>query len=63
MRISKASVLIDIFSDSTSSEEIESGNVTPTFSGYLLQFIFLPNCFSKLPVTKSNIWGHVWKKI
>ena len=40
-RISKTSSLIDnIFSNSTSLEEIESGNVTSTFSYHLPQFIF-----------------------
>ena len=40
-RISKTSTLIDnIFSNSTSLEEIESGNVTSTFSGHVPQFIF-----------------------
>ena len=40
-RISKTSTLIDnIFSNSSSLEEIESGNVTSTFSDHLLQFIF-----------------------
>ena len=55
-RISKTSTLIDnIFSNSTSLEETESGNVTSTFSDHLPQFIFLPDFFSKIPVTKSNI--------
>ena len=38
-RISETSTLIDnIFSDSTSLEETESGNVTSTFSDHLPQF-------------------------
>ena len=58
--ISKTSTLIDnIFSNSTSLEEIESGNVTSTFSEHLPQFIFLPHFFSKIPVTKSNILRQV----
>ena len=41
-RISKPSKLIDsIFSNSTSLEEIESGNVTSTFSDRLPLFTFL----------------------
>ena len=40
-RISKTSTLIDnIFSNSTSLKEIESGNVTSTFSNHLPQFFF-----------------------
>ena len=62
-RISKTSTLIDnIFSNSTSLEQIESGNVTSTFSDHLPQFIFLPDFFSKIPVTKSNILRRDWKK-
>ena len=38
-RISKTSLLIDIFSNSI--EEIESVNVTSTFSDHLPQFIYL----------------------
>ena len=45
-RISKTSTLIDnIFSNSTSSEEIESGDVTSTFSDHLPQFAFLKDFF------------------
>ena len=62
-RISKTSTLIDnIFSNSTSLEEIESGNVTSTLSDHLPQFIFLPEFFSKISVTKSNILRRDWKK-
>ena len=62
-RISKTSTLIDnIFPNSTSLEEIESGNVTSTFLDHLPQFIFLPDFFSKTPVTKSNILRRDWKK-
>ena len=62
-RVSKTSTLIDnIFSNSTSLEETESGNVTSTFSDHLPQFIFLPDFFSKNPVTKSNILRRDWKK-
>ena len=40
-RISKTSTLIhNIFSNSTSLDEIESGNVTSTFPDHLPQFIF-----------------------
>ena len=47
-RISKTSTLIDnIFSNSISLEEIESGNITSTFSDHLPQFIFLKDFFSK----------------
>ena len=47
-RISKTSTLIDnIFSNSTSLEEIESGNVTSTFSNHLPQFIFFTRFFLK----------------
>ena len=50
MRISKTSTLIDnIFSNSTSLEEIESGNAMSKFSDHL-------------PVTKSNIMRRDWKK-
>ena len=52
----------NIFSNSASSEKIESGNVTSTFSDHLPQFIFLPDFFSKIPVTKSNILRREWKK-
>ena len=62
-RISKTSTLTDnIFPNSTSLEEIESGNVTSTFLDHLPQFIFLPDFFSKTPVTKSNILRRDWKK-
>ena len=62
-RISKTSTLIDnIFSNSTSLEEIESGNVTSTFSDHLPQFIFLKYFFSKIPAAKSNILRHDWRK-
>ena len=55
-RISKTSTLIDnIFLNSTSLEEIESGNVTSTFSDHLPQFIFLKDFFSKIPAATSNI--------
>ena len=61
--ISKTSTLIDIiFSNLTSFEETESGNVTATFSDQLSQFIFLPDFFSKISVTKSNILRNGWKK-
>ena len=47
-RISKTSTLIDnVFSNLTSFEETESGNVTSKFSAYLPQFIFLPDFFQK----------------
>ena len=63
-RISKTSTLIDnIFSNSFSLEKIESGNVISTFSGHLPRFIFLPDFFSKILVTKSNILRRDWKKI
>ena len=62
-RISKTSTLIDnIFSNSFSLEKIESDNIISTFSGHLSRFIFLPGFFSKIPVTKSNILRHDWKK-
>ena len=60
--ISKTSILIDIFSNLTSLEETELGNITSTFSDHLPQFIFLPDFFSKVPVTKSNILRRNWKK-
>ena len=62
-RISKTSTLIDeIFSNSTSLEKIESGNVTSTFSDHHLQFIFLKDFFSKISAVKSNILKHNWRK-
>ena len=62
-RISKTSTLIDnIFSNSTSIEEIESGNVASTFSDHLPQFVFLKDFFSNIPATKSNILRHDWRK-
>ena len=62
-RISKTSTLIDnIFSNSTSLEEIKSGNVTSTFSDHFPQFIFLKYFFSKKPAVKSNILRHDWRK-
>ena len=62
-RISKTSTLIDnIFSNSTSLEEIGSGNVTSIFSDHLPQFIFLKDFFSKIPAAKSNILRHDWRK-
>ena len=52
----KTSTLIDnIFSNST-SEEIESGKVTFTFSDHLLQFIVLKDFFLKILAVKSNIY-------
>ena len=62
-KIFKTSTLIAIFSNLTSLEETESGNITSTFSNHLPQFIFLPDFFSKVPVTKSNILRCDWKKI
>ena len=57
-RISKTSTLINnIFSNSTSLEEIESGNVTSTFSDHLPQFIFFKYFFSKIPAVKSKLIG------
>ena len=62
-RISKTSTLIDnIFSNSTALEEIESGNVTSTFSDHLPQVIFLKDFFSKILAVKSNILKHDWRK-
>ena len=62
-RISETSKLIDnIFSNSTSLEEIESGNVTSTFSDHLPQSIFLKDFSSKIPAAKSNILRHDWRK-
>ena len=47
-RISKTSTLIDnIFSNLTSLEETESGNVTSTFSDHLPQFTFYQIFFQK----------------
>ena len=63
IRISKTSTLIhNSFSNLTSLEEIESGNVTSTFSDHLPQFIFYQMFFSKVPVAKSNIQRPDWKK-
>ena len=62
-RISKTSALIDnIFSNWTSLEEIETGNVTSTFSVYLPQFILLKDFFSKITAVKLNILKHDCKK-
>ena len=59
----KTSTLIDnIFSNSTSLEEIESGKVTLTFSDHLLQFIVLKDFFLKILAVKSNILRHDWRK-
>ena len=59
----KTSTLIDnIFSNSTSLEEIESGKVTSTFSDHLLQFIVLKDFFLKILAVKSNILRHAWRK-
>ena len=61
-RISKTSTLIDNnFSNLTSLEETELGNVTSTFSNHLLQFIFSQDFFSKVPGTKSDILRRDWK--
>ena len=48
---------------STSLEEIQSSNVTSTFSDHLPKFIFLKDLFSKIPAVKSNILKHDWRKI
>ena len=62
-RISKTSILIDnIFSNSTALEEIESGNVTSTFSDHLPQFILLKDFSLKNPAVKSDILKHDWRK-
>ena len=62
-RISKTSTLIDnIFSNSTSLEEIESGDVTSTFSDHLTQLIFLKDFFSKILAVIFNILKHDWRK-
>ena len=42
---------------------MESGNVTSTFSDHLPQFIFLPDFFSKIQVTKSYILRRDWKNL
>ena len=55
------SLIDNIFSNSTSSEEIESGNITLTFSDHLPQFIFLKDFFLKIPAAKSNILRHNWR--
>ena len=57
-RISKTSTLIDnIFSNSTSLEEIESANATSTFSDHLPQLVFkrsfLKNSNSKIQYIKA----------
>ena len=63
-RFSKTSTLIDnIFSNSISLEETQSGNVTSAFSDHLPQFMFLPDFFPKIPVTKSNILRCDCKKV
>ena len=50
-RISKTSTLTDnIFSNSTSLEQTESGNVTLRCSDHLAEFNFLSDFFSKIPV-------------
>ena len=62
--ISKTSTVIDnIFSNSTSLEEIVSGNATTTFLDHLPQFIYSPDFFSKITVPKSNILRSDRKKI
>ena len=62
-RISKTCTLIDnIFSKSTSLEEIGSDNVTSTFSDHLPQFRFLKDFFSKIPAAKSHILKYDWRK-
>ena len=56
-RISKTSTIIDnIFSNSTSLEDNESGNATSTFSDYLPIFLkrfFLKNLSSKIQYIKA----------
>ena len=62
-RISKTSTLIDnILSNSATLEEIESGNVTSTFSDHLPQFILLKDFSLKNPAVKSDILKHDWRK-
>ena len=62
-RISKTSTLIDnIFSNSTSLEDTESGNLTSTFPDHLPHFILLKDFFSKIPATKFIIFRHDWRK-
>ena len=62
-RISKTSTLIDnIFSNSTSLAEIESGKMTSIFLDHHPQFTFLKYFFSKIPATKSNILRYDWRK-
>ena len=61
-RISKTTLTDNIFSNSTSSEEIESDNITSTFSDHLPKFIFLKGFFSKVPAAKSNILRYDWRK-
>ena len=61
--ISKTSTLIDnIFSNLTSLEEIESGNVASTFLDHLPQFIFFLIFFSKILAAKANILRYDWRK-
>ena len=62
-RISKTSTLIDnIFSNSTSLAEIESGKMTSIFLDHHPKFTFLKYFFSKIPATKSNILRYDWRK-
>ena len=52
----------NIFSNSISLEEIESGYVTSTFSDHVPQFIFLKDFFLKITATKSKILRHDCRK-
>ena len=50
-RISKTPTLTDnIFSNSTSLEQTESGNVTSRYSDHLAEFNFLSDFLSEIPV-------------
>ena len=52
--------LIDNIFSSTLIENTISGNLTPTISDHLPQFIILPNIFSNPPSNKSNIYERDW---
>ena len=54
--------MIILFSNLTSLDETESDNITSTFSGLFPTIFFLPDLFSKVPVTKPNILRRDWEK-
>ena len=54
--------LIDNIFSNYISQDIVSGNLTPTISDHLPQFLIAPHIFSNVPNRKTNIFESDWSK-